>query len=53
MAGVKKLDREFDMIRYLKKIRIADSVSELTLNDFQRELIPYFDRNVLNPTNTS
>eukprot|EP00347_Sterkiella_histriomuscorum_P006788 403351429 len=46
--GVEKLQKEFDMIRHLKKIRVADSVAELTLSQFQRELIPYFDRNILN-----
>eukprot|EP00347_Sterkiella_histriomuscorum_P009308 403341701 len=45
--GVDKLSKEFDMVRYLKKIRIADSIAELTLSNFQRDLIPYFDRNIL------
>jgi len=35
------------MVRYLKKLRIADSLSHLLLNEFQRELIPYFDKNIL------
>eukprot|EP00347_Sterkiella_histriomuscorum_P018817 403344057 len=46
--GVRKLQKEFDMVRHLKKIRVADSVAELTLSQFQRELIPFFDRNILN-----
>lgn len=36
------------MVRYLKKIRIADSLANLTLSEFQKELIPYFNKNVLN-----
>ncbi|CDW87416.1 UNKNOWN [Stylonychia lemnae] len=45
--GVQKLNKEFDMVRYLKKLRIADSLAHLLLSEFQRELIPYFDKNVL------
>eukprot|EP00347_Sterkiella_histriomuscorum_P017406 403349499 len=46
--GVEKLSKEFDMVRHLKKIRVADSIAELTLSQFQRQLLPYFDRNILN-----
>lgn len=33
-VGIKKLHKEFDMVRYLKKIRIADSLAALTLSEF-------------------
>eukprot|EP00347_Sterkiella_histriomuscorum_P007436 403348928 len=46
-VGLKKLSKEFDLIRYFKKLRISESIGELTLSEFQRNLIPYFERNVL------
>eukprot|EP00347_Sterkiella_histriomuscorum_P010975 403374223 len=45
--GVQKLSQEFDMIRYLKKSRVATSVAELSMSEYQRNLIPYFNQNVL------
>lgn len=41
------MESEFDMVRYLKKIRIARSVAKISLSDFQRKLIPYFKDHVL------
>lgn len=45
--GVKRLQKEFDMIRFLKNGRIADSLAYITLTQFQRDLIPYFNGNIL------
>ncbi|CDW83800.1 UNKNOWN [Stylonychia lemnae] len=46
-VGMSKLTKEFDIVRYLKKIRLATSLSELLLSDTQKELIPFFGQNVL------
>lgn len=45
--GVKRLQKELDMIRFLKNGRIADSLAYITLTQFQRDLIPYFNGNIL------
>ena len=29
--GVSKLEKEFDILRYMRKIRVANSVADLTL----------------------
>eukprot|EP00347_Sterkiella_histriomuscorum_P001885 403370298 len=45
--GIQHLLKEFDMIRFLKKARIADSLGQITLTKFQRDLIPYLNNNIL------
>lgn len=45
--GVDKLEKEFDILRYLRKIRVANSVANLTLKKYQKMLIPFFDKNIL------
>eukprot|EP00347_Sterkiella_histriomuscorum_P005887 403354895 len=46
-SGIQHLLKEFDMIRFLKKARIADSLGQITLTKFQRDLIPYLNNNIL------
>ena len=47
MNGEQRLKKDFDMVGYLKKLRIGSSLAHLTLTKFQKDLIPFFNTNVI------
>ena len=47
MNGEQRLKKDFDMVGYLKKLRIGSSLAHLTLSKFQKDLIPFFNTNVI------
>lgn len=51
MNGESRLRKDFDMVGYLKKLRIANSLAHLTLSQFQKDLIPFFNTNVVTTEN--
>ena len=51
MNGEQRLKKDFDMVGYLKKLRIANSLAHLTLTQFQKDLIPFFNTNVVTTEN--
>jgi len=45
--GLTRFNKELNVFNYLKKLRLGVALGEVTLSNFQRELIPYFNSNVL------
>ena len=48
--GISLLSKEFDVVRFLKKARIAEALGVISLTTFERELIPYLNGNLLTQT---
>jgi len=45
--ALQRFQKEMNVIHYLRRIRLSASLAHVTLSNFQKDLIPYFNENVL------
>jgi len=45
--GLKRFQKEINVVHYLRRIKLGAALGLVNLSTFQRELIPYFNDNVL------
>jgi len=46
-VGVEALNKQFDIIQLVKKIRILNLMSSTSIFKYQKFLLPYFKRNLI------